>query len=167
MFPEGISIPPLRERDKVLMEEIIKILPPSQWVSFNRVRKFHKVYFISQLTLCDGKTIHPAALTATNTTQSTMRFPREFPTAADFTLWVGTLRHITSASFTLATPLGHFYDYPTPPPTGKPTQVAHNWFLHHNTATMCTYHPTPRLRPGDQSYMRNPQRQNGCQIRHY
>ncbi len=115
VFPEDVSIPPLRERDKVLMEEIIKILPPSQWVSFNRVRKFHKVYFISQLTLCDGKTIHPALLTPTNTTQSTMRFPREFPTAADFTLWVGTLRHITSASFTLATPLGHFLRLPYTP----------------------------------------------------
>ena len=108
VFPEDVSVPPLRERDKVLMEEIINILPPSQWVSFNRVRKFHKVYFISQLTLCDGKTIHPTLLTTNSTTHSTMRFPREAPTAKDFNLWVCTLRHITSPSFTLANPLGHF-----------------------------------------------------------
>jgi hypothetical protein len=83
-FPDDVSIPPIRERDRVLIEDIIMILPPSQWTAFNRVRKFHKIYFLSQLTLCDGKTIDPAFLTSEAPHQSTMRFPRECPTPDDF-----------------------------------------------------------------------------------
>ncbi len=111
-FPEDVSIPPLRQHDKILMEVIIKILPPSQWIAFNRVRKFHQIYFVSQLTLCDGRTIHPCFLTNITTQQSTMTFPTERPTTNDFTLWNSTLRQLTSPSLTLPSPLGPFIRLP-------------------------------------------------------
>jgi hypothetical protein len=123
-FPEDVSIPPIRERDRVLMEDIIHILPPSQWPSFNRVRKFHRIYFLSQLTLCDGKTIHPSFLTSEPFHHSTMRFPRECPTPTDFTLWISTLRLLTSSSLTLPKTLGHFLrkPYTSDQWTTNPTQ---------------------------------------------
>ena len=111
-FPEDVSIPPLRQHDKILMEVIIKILPPSQWIAFNRVRKFHQIYFVSQLTLCDGKNIHPCFLTNITTQRSTMTFPKECPTADNFALWNSTLRQLTSPSLTLPSPLGPFIRLP-------------------------------------------------------
>ena len=111
-FPDDVSIPKLREWDRVLMEIIITILPPSQWTAFNRVRKFHKIYFLSQLTLCDGKTIDPALLTSEAPKPSKMRFPRECPTPEDFMLWKATLRALTSTTLTLPTKLGHFMRLP-------------------------------------------------------
>ena len=69
---------------KVLMEEIIKVLPRDKWESFNRVRKFHKVYFISQLVLGDGCTIDPLTFCLQEQSSVLMRFLREWPTAIDF-----------------------------------------------------------------------------------
>ena len=44
-----VEVPIIRERDKVVMEEAIKILPRDKWLGFNRVRKHKNVYFYSQL----------------------------------------------------------------------------------------------------------------------
>ena len=107
-FNEDVSIPPPRQYDRVLMEDAIKMLPQPYWDAFNRVRKFHQIYFVSQLTQCDGKTIHPIFLSTTSSTYSTMTVPRECPTADDFLLWNSTLRQLTSPSLTLPTSLGPF-----------------------------------------------------------
>jgi hypothetical protein len=99
-----VEVPPVRQRDKVLMEEVIKLIPPSQWIGFNRARKYYKVYFLSQLTLCDGITVDPAKLGNSKWTlaASTMRFPLEQPTRADLDLWRDTISVITSPTFRLS-----------------------------------------------------------------
>ena len=56
---QDVQIDPVRERDRVFMEEAVKHLPPSQWESINRVRKYYKIYFMSQLLLSDGMTVDP------------------------------------------------------------------------------------------------------------
>lgn len=160
-FPEDVSIPPIREHDRVLMEDIIKILPPSQWIAFNRVRKFHKIYYISQLTLCDGKTIDPALLSATASHQSTMRFPRECPTPDDFTLWNATLRVLTSTTLTLPTKLGHFIRMPYTP-TYWTTNPDHSQLVLHSGKETLVYtdlhqpRHTRRRRIYTKSYMTAP-----------
>jgi hypothetical protein len=108
ILSDNIVVPPLRERDKVVMEEVIRILPSHQWVSFNRARKYFRVYFMSQLLLSDGQTVDPSALIPGSTRQSSFRFPREEPTAYDFELWRATIKTITSPSFILSPPLGMF-----------------------------------------------------------
>lgn len=74
-FPQDISIPLFRERDQVLMEDIIQLLPLIHWTAFYRVCKFHKVYYVSELTLYNGNTLDPALLTTQAHTNFTMRFP--------------------------------------------------------------------------------------------
>jgi hypothetical protein len=77
---ESVSVPPVRERDRVFMEEVVKILPPNQWVSINRSRHYFKVYFLSRLVLCDGITVNPLKLQLKMQHDSQMKFPHEIPT---------------------------------------------------------------------------------------
>jgi hypothetical protein len=103
-------IPPIRKRDKIIMEEVIKILPRPQWISFHRARKYFKVYFLSQLIMADGRMVNPAAINPACSKQryTAMRFPQEKPTPADFALWTHTIRRITSSTLTIFPPLGKF-----------------------------------------------------------
>ncbi|KAL3780888.1 hypothetical protein HJC23_009934 [Cyclotella cryptica] len=104
----GVDVPLIRQRDRVLMEEVIDLIPPHQWPSFNRARKYYKVYFVSQLTLCDGITVDPSKLGKENSVvqQSSMRFPLEKPTKADLEVWRDTISLITSRTFRLSPRLG-------------------------------------------------------------
>ena len=106
-LPE-VEVPPVRQRDKVIMEEIVKLVPSTQWESINRARKFYKVYFLSQLVLCDGITVDPMKIQTTRCSQtdSTMRFPVEMPTRADLRLWRDTIALLTSPTFRLSQRLG-------------------------------------------------------------
>jgi len=111
---EGIDITPVRERDQVLMEAVTQILPSNQWESFNRARKYYRVYFLSQIILCDGMTVDPTMLQSRNHTQreSTMVFPKEEPTYSDFQLWRDTICLLTSPSFHLSPRLGNHQRMP-------------------------------------------------------
>jgi hypothetical protein len=106
----GKVIPSIREGDKVIMEEVIKILPSSQWISFNRARKYFRVYFLSHLLMADGKTVNPSLIDPSlpDSRNTAMRFPQEQPTNADFALWTHTIRTITSSTLTIFPPLGKF-----------------------------------------------------------
>jgi hypothetical protein len=109
---DNITVPPVRERDKVFMEEVMRILPPSQWTSLNRARRFFKVYFLSQLVLCDGITVDPVKLRHTKQPASLMIFPHEQPTHSDLLLWRRTVALITSKTFRLSPRLGKFVRRP-------------------------------------------------------
>ena len=104
----NVEVPKVRQRDRVLMEEVIQVIPPSQWPSFNRARKHFKVYFLSQLTLCDGVTVNPATLGngTWKLAESSMTFPVERPTPSDIALWRETIAVITSKSYRLSPRLG-------------------------------------------------------------
>ena len=85
----NVDVPAVRQRDRVVMEEVVKLIPPTQWRSFNRARKYYKVYFMSQLILCDGITVDPDKLGRSQRAihASNMRFPMEQPTHADLIIW--------------------------------------------------------------------------------
>jgi hypothetical protein len=57
---EDVTIPPIRKRDHGL-----RVLLACQWESFNRACKNFKIYYVSQLVLCDGATVDPVKLLAT------------------------------------------------------------------------------------------------------
>jgi hypothetical protein len=105
-----VIIPQIRENDKIIMEEAIKILPRQQWTSFNRARKYFKVYFLSHLLMADGSTVNPAAINPALSKHryTAMRFPQEKPTSADLELWTHTIQKITSSTLTISPPLGKF-----------------------------------------------------------
>ena len=110
ILSDDIVVPPIRENDKVLMEEALRILPYHQWVSFNRARKHFQIYFLSHLIMCDGSTVHPTAIdpTLVKHRHTSMRFPKEQPTTSDFELWTQTVRRLTSPTLTLSPPLGRY-----------------------------------------------------------
>ena len=105
-------ISPVRHQDHPLMELIIDILPRHHWAAFNKVRHFYKVYFMSQITRCDGKTIDPAFITSRTTRASSMRLPIEQPTESDFVIWALGLRSLTGQTLQLPLPMGHFIREP-------------------------------------------------------
>jgi hypothetical protein len=103
-----VEVPPVRQRDRVLMEEVINLIPPQQWPSFNRARKYYKVYFVSQLILSDGITVDPSKIGKGQSVipSSSMRFPLEKPTKADLAIWRDTISLITSSTYRLSPRLG-------------------------------------------------------------
>jgi hypothetical protein len=110
VLADEFIVPPIRENDKVLMEEVLQMLPYHQWVPFNRARKYFQIYFLSHLVMCDGSTVNPSAVEPSFTTHrsTSMRFPKEQPTDADFDIWKHTIRRLTSPTLTLSPPLGRF-----------------------------------------------------------
>ena len=102
------TVPAIRENDKVKMEEAIKVLPSQQWASFNRARKYFHVYFMSQLVLSDGRHVDPTVLSPGQNRTTSFRFPREEPTSHDISVWVATIRALTSPTFVLSPTLGRF-----------------------------------------------------------
>ena len=73
------------------MEEIVRILPPTQWVSINRTCAFFQVYLLSQIITSDGTSVNISQLSPTDQIVSTMTFPTEQPTSTDFKLWQETI----------------------------------------------------------------------------
>ncbi len=106
------KIAPPRDNDYALMEQVINTLPRHQWKAFNRVRHYYKVYFISQITSGDGKTVIPAYTTSRTIKASSMRFPTQQPSESDFEIWNSGLKSLTSPTLSLSLPLGAFIQTP-------------------------------------------------------
>ncbi len=143
ILSDDIMVPPLREHDKVLMEEVIQLLPQYQWASLNRARKYYQIYFLSHLLTGNGSTVHPAAIdpSLAKHRYTGMRFSYEQPTTADFNLWTHTIQRLTSPTFTLSPPLGKFVrscpEYRTWQTTTKGSHIVH----HTTDKTYDVYYP--------------------------
>ena len=61
----------------------------------NRVRKYKKVHFLSEILLCGGKTVKPSMLNKYEG-DSTRTYSREQPWRKDMDLWRSALREISS-----------------------------------------------------------------------
>ena len=147
-FTDNVEIPQARERDKVLMEDIIKVLPRDKWESFNRVRKFHKVYFTSQLVLGDGCTINPFIFRPQHRTTSLMRFPREQPTATDFKTWKEGLHLLAGQTPSLYPPLGKLIREPYNLSPWTVTDLSCSYLVNRVTSDHYRiYHPVQPERP--------------------
>ena len=109
----NMDIPPVRERDKIVMEEATKILPRNRWVGFNRVRKQKEIYFYSQFLHCDSIMVDSEILSkGMRTRSSSFIFPYEEPTASDFKDWVYGITLLTSPTYHLSPGLGKFLRCP-------------------------------------------------------
>lgn len=109
---ESITVPKVSQNERVFMEEIVKLLPTAQWGAVNRVHKFSKVYFMSQILHGDGKTVQSHKVHRHEQPQSTMRFPIEQPTAQDFWLWKSALQLLTSPRLHWSLPSGALLQVP-------------------------------------------------------
>jgi hypothetical protein len=109
---EEITVPTVRERDRVFMELVIASWPPQDWARINRVRQHKNIYFLSQLLASDGSNVSPINLDQSPGPRSTMLFPRQAPTPADFKLWKRVLHHIISPKLRWSPPLGKYLRQP-------------------------------------------------------
>ena len=105
----GVSLAYPRERDGVLMEILCSRAAITIWKGFNRVRRYKKVMFLSQIVCSDGFTLLPSMLTREEGTNSLLTFSREEPCADDFEDWENGLKLILSPSLHLTPPLGKVY----------------------------------------------------------
>ena len=141
---DDMIVPPIRENDKVLMEEALKILPYHQWVPFNRARKHFQIYFLSHLIMGNGTTVHPTAIdpSLAKHRPTGMRFPKEQPTDTDFKIWNQTIRRLTSPTLTLSPPLGRFLRA-CPEYNTWQTNMAHAYVVQQNKdKSYDVYYPT-------------------------
>jgi hypothetical protein len=111
-FDDTLTVPRVRERDKVFMEVAVEKLDRSEWVAVNRMRKKMKVYFFSQLAHCDGQSIRDTVVEGMEAAASTMEFSHEEPTPADRRLWKKALRILTSENYRFQLPLGYYVRAP-------------------------------------------------------
>jgi len=82
-----------------------------QLKQLQRVRHFKKVYYLSDVLACDGKTITDLAL-SNQEGLSKKVYPTQRPTKKDFDLWVTALRPISGSTFTMDRPLGNYLVVP-------------------------------------------------------
>ena len=108
----GVDIPPVRECDRVVMEEMTKLLPRNRWLGFNQMRKHKEVYFYSQFLWCYGTTVDTDVLDLEPCQNSIMTFPYEEPTASDLEDWKIGLAQLTSPAYHLSPCLGKFLRQP-------------------------------------------------------
>lgn len=106
------DVPLVQERDQVLMEVATRILPHHEWVSFNRVRKHKRVFFLSQLTHADGICLRANLLDSQWGPASNIEFSLEEPTSGDFAVWANTLHLLSSPTLRCSPALGWFRRLP-------------------------------------------------------
>src|SRR5210317_32693 len=82
-----------------------------QLKQLQRVRHFKKVYYLSDVLACDGKTITDLAL-SNQEGLSKKVYPTQHPTKKDFELWVTAPRTISGSTFTMGRPLGNYLVVP-------------------------------------------------------
>jgi hypothetical protein len=109
---DDLMVQPVRERDRVFMEEAVKSFPQSEWPRINRLRHYKKIYFMSQLLTSDGVTVRPDNLGRGEGTSSLMLFPRQEPTPSDIRFWDKVVRHMTSPKLRWSPPLGRHLRHP-------------------------------------------------------
>jgi hypothetical protein len=109
-------IPLLRENDRTLMDIWCsnELYGHSHKLSLNRVRKYKGFHGLGDITLADGVTIDPFALTD-EPSDSSRVFSVERPTRADFKLFRIAIRNLSSAGYKLPRKLGKYISSPHRP----------------------------------------------------
>ena len=132
-------IPLLRVGDRAIMDIVTAtdVFSAVEWAIINRVRRFLGLHSLTDLCLCDGRTVDPVVLSCTPSTSSRL-FSIERPTKKDFALFQTALRLLLTPNGYLPTTLGQFVNQP---------HRADNWFV--NEASNILYYAT-----GNCSYTR-------------
>ena len=95
-------IQPVREGDRSFMGGLLEEGFEGKTAErLNRVRKYKSLIHFSDGARSDGHTLDPAILTDEPGEPSTVTFPLERPTKADFQLWAECLKSITIHSLQL------------------------------------------------------------------
>jgi len=104
---------PKRENDTAIMEKVsMQLETISHWKAVNRVRMFHKVVNISDITSADGKALDQVFLAGNQflgTRNNNGGPAKHHISPSDYTQWRKAMEYIfTSNNLTLQTPLGQW-----------------------------------------------------------
>ena len=105
-----------RKHDVGLMNILVdrEFFSPAELSRINRVRHFHGIFVLSELTHCDGITLRREFLSLERPSSESHhpQYPLEHPTASDFNLWKTALFTVFSSTLTLNRPLGKYLCHP-------------------------------------------------------
>jgi len=104
----ALPFQPYRLGDKSIMRWFAEsnFFTTKQLSILNRVRKRKCVFFLSELVLCDGRTVDISLLDGSEGSSRNKTYPMEKPTSSDVSLWMNAIRSLSSASYHLPTSLG-------------------------------------------------------------
>lgn len=106
-----------REGDAPIMQILARAgYKGKRLAQLNRCRLFFKSMFLSDLTSANGRCFlaaDPRRYEATTKRDSRFHYPREEPSADDWTLWYGAWRKLTTNGWVLLRPLGRWQHGPT------------------------------------------------------
>jgi hypothetical protein len=164
---QNVDIPAIRERDKVIMDEVTMVMDRSEWAGVNRVRKKLELFFFSQLSHCDGIRVRDSVVLGKESLPSLIEFPYEEPTAADRKLWQKALELITSWNYRIPIPLGKYIRAPYDQDVWL-TDERREWLIRRNQKSNVSTIFTPvtgssQTRRGAQ-YSANPQADNPLEM---
>ena len=149
-LPFAAVLPHQREHDKLLMDLIFQQgLSESDMSAFNRVRLSLRVLSLADITTGDGREIRPLyrnikALRKHTPATSTLMWPVERPTSADFGVWVTNMNTITRSDFRLHRQLGDWLMEPQQEPQWR-YDLQNKRLFHRSGDTWDTYAPLPHV----------------------
>jgi hypothetical protein len=131
VFQSEYRLSPIRRGDKALMSEFIRVV--YKWVDLlllNIVQMHKMVIHLSDVVMCDGKTIKRSMLSASAGHSEEHKFPVQRPTPMDMNLWTTALRMISSEFNVLTLPLQEYISTMHLRPSWRLSQNGD--ILHHN-----------------------------------
>ena len=128
---------PVREGDNSIIDAAVERgATEAQLEQINTVRKHLGMIHLSDLVLCDGKSLCGEVFETgwDEKSRSRLQFPREKPAPDDFNTWRSFVLSLTSDGETLTEPLGEYLKEPHTPNQWK-HDPAHDSLLLHDTAS--------------------------------
>ncbi len=130
-FQPEYRLGPVRQGDKSLMSQFIRVgYKHTDLLLLNIVRMHKMVIHLSDIVMCDGKTIKRLILLASAGHSEAHKFPVQRPTPTDMNPWTTALQRISSKFYVLTLPLQEYISIKHLKPSWR---LSHNQdILHHN-----------------------------------
>jgi hypothetical protein len=130
-FQPKYRLGPVRRGEKLLMSEFIRVgYKRTDLLSLNIVRMYKMVIHLSDVVMCDGKTIKRSMLSENVGKLESHKFPVQRPTPTDMNLWITALQRISSEFYVLTLPLQEYISIKHSKPSWQLNQ--NEDILHHN-----------------------------------
>ncbi len=108
-FQPKYRLGPVWRSDKLLMSEFIRVrYKRMDLLLLNIVWMYKMVVHLSDVVMCDGKTIKGSILSANVGKLEAHKFPVQRPMPTDMNLWTTALRRISSKFYVLTLPLQEY-----------------------------------------------------------
>jgi hypothetical protein len=111
-FGEEFQLHPIQEGDQSLMELFSRHYSSSYLASLNVFRQHKKIIHISCIVLYNGRTINTDCFSMTHSHSDRHKFPLQYPTCSDHSLWKVASKTISSPFYTFPMQLGNYMEIP-------------------------------------------------------